>query len=34
MGLNGDMRKKLDITRTDLYILMTKPTILYAMLYN
>ena len=34
MGLNRKMRKQLDITRTDLHILMTKPTILYATLYN
>ena len=34
MGLNRKMRKQLDITRTDLHILMTKLTVLYATLYN
>ena len=34
MGLNRKMRKQLDITRTDLHILMTKPTILHGTLYN
>ena len=34
MGLNCKMKKQFDITRTDLHILMTKLTILYATLYN
>ena len=34
MSLNRKMRKQLYITRTDFHILMTKLTILYAILYN